>query len=315
MLNRLVPSRRRRASPPTPLQARHARFVELRDSGEPPHLWQQSQLPGDGTLPEVSVADLPELDLRDLVARHGAVIVRSLLDPATATQLRAGAESVLQGLEQVGRDGDTGDNWYQVFNGVADCPELGWSRQIATLSNMGALLVDSPRFAETYLSLMDDAGLVAVIDKYLGAPAMLSAEKSVVRRVPATTGTNWHQDGAFLGADVRALNLWVTLSDCGTDAPGLDLVAARPDEILATGTDDALFDWSIGQGEVDRWRGDLPVIHSEFRAGDAVLFDHMLVHRTGVTPGMTETRYALESWFFTPWHFPDGYTGVAPQSS
>jgi len=49
--------------------------------------------------------------------------------------------------------------------------------------------------------------------------------------------------------------------------------------------------------------GDEPLLVIE--AGDAILFDDMNLHRTAVTPEMTEERYAIESWFFAPSHFPD----------
>jgi len=29
-----------------------------------------------------------------------------------------------------------------------------------------------------------------------------------------------------------------------------------------------------------------------------------------VKPGMTEDRYAIETWFFAPSHFPAGYHGL-----
>lgn len=292
------------------LEDRQQRFLDLRDA-PPSEVWQQRSRPATGVLPEIRPAALRASLLREAIATSGAVLVRGLFEPDAVRQLRNGAELVLQGLVQAGPGGDSGDGWYRPFRGVGPTPELPLSRQIATLSDYGALLVDSPNFTDVYLPQLRSRGLTDVVAEYLGAPAMLSAEKSVVRRVPAATGTNWHQDGAFLGQEVSALNLWVALSDCGTDAPGLDLVAARPDHILPTGSDGADFDWSIGQGAVDRWREELPLLHPEIRAGDAMFFDHMLVHRTGVRPGMTKTRYALESWFFTPWHFPAGYTGIA----
>ena len=41
-----------------------------------------------------------------------------------------------------------------------------------------------------------------------------------------------------------------------------------------------------------------------FKAGDALLFDQMFLHRTGVRPGMTRERLAIESWFFAGSTFP-----------
>lgn len=35
-----------------------------------------------------------------------------------------------------------------------------------------------------------------------------------------------------------------------------------------------------------------------FAPDDAILLDEMALHRTGVSSSMTETRYAIEMWFF-----------------
>ncbi len=67
-------------------------------------------------------------------------------------------------------------------------------------------------------------------------------------------GISWHQDGAFLGG-VRALNVWLSLSHCGDDAPGLDIVPKRIDRVVPTGTEGAAFDWSVSQAVVDEAAG------------------------------------------------------------
>jgi hypothetical protein len=36
----------------------------------------------------------------------------------------------------------------------------------------------------------------------------------------------------------------------------------------------------------------------EFDAGDALIFDERLLHRTDLPAGLSETRYALECWLF-----------------
>ena len=41
-----------------------------------------------------------------------------------------------------------------------------------------------------------------------------------------------------------------------------------------------------------------------FEPGDALLFDERFLHRTAVEPEMTRERYAIESWFFAPSHYP-----------
>jgi hypothetical protein len=49
---------------------------------------------------------------------------------------------------------------------------------------------------------------------------------------------------------------------------------------------------------------DPPVVRPVFEPGDALLFDHLLVHRTGTAEGMQEVRYAVENWFFAPSAYP-----------
>ena len=55
-----------------------------------------------------------------------------------------------------------------------------------------------------------------------------------------------------------------------------------------------------------------------FEAGDALLFDHLFLHRTAVDPGMTRDRYAVEAWFLAPSTYGSmlastGGEGVAPR--
>ena len=99
-----------------------------------------------------------------------------------------------------------------------------------------------------------------------------------------------------MGEDIRTINVWLSLSPCGRDAPGLDLVPRRFDRVVGAGTGDAVFDWSVGHATIDRLTGGR-VTRPLFEPGDALLFDHLLLHRTGVHPGMTRSRYAIETWF------------------
>ena len=106
----------------------------------------------------------------------------------------------------------------------------------------------------------------------------------------------WHQDGAFLGEHVNTSSVWLSLSDCGIDAAGLNVVAHRLDELIPKGTDGAASDWSVADDAVDRI-GD--VATPVFRPGDALLFDHFTLHRTAVVlPTMTKVRHTVEAWFF-----------------
>ena len=152
-----------------------------------------------------------------------------------------------------------------------------------------------------------------VVAGYLAEPPLLSVKKTTFRRIRDVVDPAWHQDGSFLGSDVRAVNLWLSLSHCGgdTDTVGLDLVAQRVDQILETGTDDApATEVAIGQGAVDR-ASSVPIITPEFWPGDALLFDERFLHRTSAKVADPGVRYAVESWLFAPSHFPTEYGGLA----
>jgi hypothetical protein len=164
--------------------------------------------------------------------------------------------------------------------------------------------VDSPRGLFDLTEILRGIGLIDVIAEYLGEWPALSVKKCTLRKVPADTGTNWHQDGAFLGEAIRTLNVWIALSPCGDDSPSLDVVPRRLDRIVETGTEGALFDWSVGEPVADRLLEGRPPVRPRFAAGDAMLFDELFLHRTGVSPGMARDRYTVESWFFAPSSYP-----------
>ena len=172
----------------------------------------------------------------------------------------------------------------------------------------GLAAADSPRAAAYILAEFQRVGLAELVGSYLGERPGISLEKWTLRRVPTDTGSSG-QGGAFLGTEKHTVNMWVALSDCGERASGLDIVARRFDHIVPTGTEGAFFDWDVSPEIVEQERGSEPIISPVFRAGDAVFFDQFLLHKTGTKPDLTEERYALETWFFTPTSFPGHYNG------
>ena len=62
-----------------------------------------------------------------------------------------------------------------------------------------------------------------------GERPLISVQKTTLRKADPSVRGAWHQDGAFMG-EVRSLNLWLSLSRCGDEAPGLDIVPRRLDE-------------------------------------------------------------------------------------
>jgi hypothetical protein len=265
-----------------------------------------------GPSPERTRADLDLQGLRDGFAQHGCVLVRGLIPRARALELAGGIDRVLDSFDA--REAGTANEststertsaWYVPFEPPAGRYRVGGRRNWVRAS--GAVwTVESPRMLFELCEVLDETGIGDLVTEYLGERPALSANKTTLRRVPVDTNTNWHQDGAFLGTDVRSVNLWLALSDCGDDSPGLEIVPRRFDTVLPTGTDGAMFDWSVSETIVAEAARDTPVIAPHFRAGDALLFDHMLLHRTAVGPQMTRERYAMENWMFAPSSYPEG---------
>ncbi len=266
--------------------------------------------PGVCGIPEIQAADLTSDILGGAILHHGCLKVTGLVRPEQAEQLRLGVERALAARDayhaaageaagaSLASRADPG--WYV----PADVPELSNDRP--WVENGGAVWTsDTPPMLSALIDTFSQSGVIDHIEQFMGERPGLSVGKSTLRRVPITSGTDWHQDGAFLGRDVRSVNVWLALSDCGVDASGLDVVAQRLPYVVQTGSHGAYFDWSVGQGMVDVLaEGGAPVVSPAFKAGDALLFDHLLLHRTGITPAMTKSRWAVESWFFAPSFYP-----------
>jgi hypothetical protein len=122
--------------------------------------------------------------------------------------------------------------------------------------------------------------------------------------------TDFHQDGAFLGREIRALNVWLALSDCGgdADARGLEFVPHRLDLIRESARDSDVFDWAVSATTAERLADGL-IAGPRFAPGDGLLFDELLLHRTAVS-ARAQDRYAIESWFFAASSYPGNHVPV-----
>jgi hypothetical protein len=258
--------------------------------------------------PGAQFADVPARDftaetLRSGILRHGCLAVRGLVPPKRVTELTDDVDAAMNACSawESDRGAATGP-WFVPFE-TGRGPNLGPERRWVT-GGGGVWTVDSPRAMFDVLEAFAEIGLCDSLTGYLGERPALSVKKWTLRRVPITSGTNWHQDGAFLGQGIRTVNFWLALSHCGDDAPGLDIVPRRMEGILPTGTDGAIFDWSVGEALVQKAAEDAPVLRPIFEPGDALFFDERFLHRTAVSEAMTRERYAIESWFFAPSHYP-----------
>ncbi len=295
---------------------RHEAFFDLESTGLdtwPPAI--EAPLAPEGTIPEISRAELSVDTMKRGIVGNGALLVRGLIDTEDARELVDGIDRALTAFQawdphSVGSAHGIGAElanehkpYFRPFRPIRDNETLAGGRSFVR-EGSGCWTADSPRMLFTVIEMLHDAGFVEAVEAYIGEPAAISVKKSTLRIVPPDSGTNWHQDGAFLGDGIRTCNLWLALSDCGEDSPSLDVVPKRMDAIAETGTEGAAFDWSVGQGTVDRVAGSAPIIRPVFAPGDALLFDEMFLHRTGVGEMMSRPRYAIESWFFGASAYP-----------
>jgi hypothetical protein len=260
---------------------------------------------GPGPLEPIAPDQLSLATLRAGLARHGCVFVRGLVAGDDAARLVEGIDRTLEAFDDFigGADASLTEPWYVPLRpdeGMSGAMRRKWVR-----ASGSAWTADSPRMLFEVLDLYDRIGVRAVIEEFLGERPALSANKGTLRRVPADTKASWHQDGAFLGIEARTINVWLSLSHCGRDAPGLDVYPRRLDGLAATGTEGSIFDWAVAPDVVARL-GHVDVVRPVFEPGDALLFDHLFLHRTAATPEMTRERYAIESWFFAPSTYPPG---------
>jgi hypothetical protein len=289
------------------LTLRHLAGIRLldgapRDPAHPEPAFER--LPGGDGLPDIASADLtPEL-LRAGILRDGCLLVRGLV-PREAAQ--AFADGIERAFEERDRD-DPAAGWYEEFS---PHPRFGAVNERPWIKEGGGVLaIDSPMLSFEMLELFESAGVPRLVAGYLGEPALISVQKTTLRKAEPTVGGAWHQDGAFMGK-VRSLNLWLALSRCGDVAPGLDIVPRRLDGLAPTQTDEAMLSYQVSQRKAEEAAGDVPIIRPLFEPGDALFFDELFLHQTGSDPSMPDPRFAIENWFFGGSAFPGEFAPVA----
>jgi len=283
---------------------RQRSFARLADERRAP-VPQAGPSPGVGVsgLPEAELSELSAESLRGAIVEHGCVLVPGAIAADRVGELVHGIDKTFEAFDQ------THDrSWYRPFNFDRVARELGKKWLTGTRrwvrAGGGVLLCDSPRMMFEVLELYRDIGLYDLVSQYLGGRPVLSANKCTLRRVPVTSNGSWHQDGAFLGSGIRAINVWLPLTPCGLDAPGLDIVPCRFERIVDTGKDDSYFSWAAGDEAVLEASEGVAAVRPQFQAGDALIFDDLLLHRTAITEDMTDERHAIEFWCFAASNYP-----------
>ncbi len=231
--------------------------------------------PGERGVPEVQARDLSATCVASALHHHGSLVVRGLLDEGAVTRVRAHLHpDSLQVVLPVSAEVDA------MVAGVA--------------------------------SAYESSGLVDVVRDYLEEPPVAAANRIVVRRVSGEdSGLGWHQDGQFYGI-CAALSVWTALDDCGHEGPSLSFVPRRVDHVvtpergLHSDPKTKTMKEAVSQLLAGR-----PYVEPALRAGDALLFDELTVHRSGSRALRAPHRDLMITWFFAPSRFPDGFTPLA----
>jgi Phytanoyl-CoA dioxygenase (PhyH) len=271
-----------------------------------PHVPVGSPWP-DTAFPVVAPGELTAESLSTGVQHHGCVFVRGLVPVETCERLRGEIELVLAAQDRhltKENDGEPRGGSFKPFACTRGSPAeqsvwVGVTRRFLWMGE-AAMAFDSPAVSFELLGALDASGASRVITEYLGERPCMALDKFTIRRAGLRhTGGEWHQDGSTLNPGVRTMGVWLALTDCGTDAPGLDVVPRRLDGIMPMGTEGTPFQWSVSEDLVQaRFAGE--TIRPVFSPGDALIFDELFLHRTTVDPTMTNVRYAAETWYFAP---------------
>jgi hypothetical protein len=290
------------------LRLRHLAGIRLLDQAprDPRFANPGANLPAGDPLPEFGPRDVTPGLLRSAILRDGCVLVRGMVPRADALRFAARIDAAFSTRKS--GFAANGSGLYEEFHPHPRFDEIegrDWIEQ-----GGGLLAVDSPALNFDMMEMFGQAGLPELVAGYLGEPALVSLNKTTLRKAEPSVPGAWHQDGKFMG-EVRSLNLWLSLSRCGDESPGLDIVPRRLDRLVTAQTDEAILDYVVSQRVATEVAGDRPIVRPIFEPGDALLFDELFLHKTGSDPSMPKPRFAIENWFFGGSGFPADYAPLA----
>jgi hypothetical protein len=292
------------------LQLRHLAGTGLIDAD---HAEPRFASPDDAALPEAD--ELPEINpeqltpelLRAGILRDGCLLVRGLVDRERALGFADQIDRAFAERSREDEGEEAAEGYYEPFT---PDPRFEQSNRAWVKEGGGLLAVDTPILSFEMLEMFRQAGLRDLVGDYLGESPLISLQKTTLRKAEPDVVGAWHQDGAFMG-DVRSVNLWLSLSRCGDESPGLDLVPRRLDELVPVATEGTWLANQVSQQQAEEAAGEAGILRPIFEPGDALFFDELFLHQTGSDPSMPKPRFAIESWFFGESAFPTEYAPIA----
>jgi Phytanoyl-CoA dioxygenase (PhyH) len=165
---------------------------------------------------------------------------------------------------------------------------------------------------DALVRVSEETGVVALAESWVGERPVGDVSRVLVKRETGGTGPGipWHQDAAFYGENIRALNVWTALTPCGDTCPGLSVIPRRFESVLDPG-------YKLGPPSEHMLSTVRDLLHETaeaspvFEPGDAILFDEMTLHRTSHRPWSAPFRDVAVTWFFAPSRFPARFVPLA----
>ena len=185
--------------------------------------------------PHLAPAEITPDAVAERLRSAGCVLLEGLIPRPAVDGLIASIDRAFAGYDQHDGRPAANDPWFDAF---IPKPSIVHATRSWLRASGGLFAVDSPNTFGCWFQLLEEAGMTDLVEALFGEMPVTSLDKCSLRRVGPAEGIEWHQDGAFLGLDVGALNLWVSLSDTATSR-GLDLLGRRCTEIVETGTGSA----------------------------------------------------------------------------
>jgi hypothetical protein len=209
----------------------------------------------------------------------GAVLIPGAVDRGLVSRIAAAASGVFAKRDELQAAGQV----------PAQLPSE-YERRFVALDKLG---LGDALIASVLPTLVLD-----VAARYLAKRPEPAVQTYVRQILPVRTDTYlpFHQDESIVKR--RLVNVWIPLTACGVDAPGLELVLRSAGTLLPLSPpDDARFpverariapETIAARFEPDAfWR-------PTFEPGDVLVFAGATAHRTFASPGMTRSRMSLE---------------------
>jgi hypothetical protein len=274
---------------------------------------------GDGPIASVGAAGLSVDALARGLRQDGALIVRGLVPSERCAALAHRIADACAGRDRFREGAPAGPG--ARFAPFEPRREMGmpltFLRHVARMCE-AVMVADAPSVLDLLLATVAETGVVSLVAEHLGESPALSVDKTLTRHAPARIAESylpdhlhpgWHQDGASWDHGTRALDLWIAFDNCGpgTGRRSIELHPRPMREIVPEAFDDP----PAHVAALEAIQRSVAPVALALAAGDAVLFDHLNLHRTEGGRSFTEPRASAELWFFAPSVFPAGLTPMA----